>query len=107
MSMMPSALTSRLALDTVSGAARCVFGVTAMTPEGQFCGLVSAQVIRWTLSVPMLVRALVPAKVKATVDVGTLCQLLKAAVRASIARCSESGDKPPAQVGLPLLQLLM
>src|SRR6267142_1584360 len=55
----------------------------------------------------MFVTELVPAYPNAIVDVGTFCQVLNAAVIPSIARCSVSGDTPPAQVGLPLLQLLM
>src|SRR6267143_1347365 len=35
------------------------------------------------------------------------CQALNAAVRPSIARCRVSGETPPTQVGLPLLQLLI
>src|SRR5947209_1527729 len=107
MSTRPSLLTSRFVLVSVSGAASEKFGVTAMTPTGQLFGFVSAQVIMWTLSVPMFVCVVVPAKAKAIFEVGTACQALKAVVIPSIARCRVIGETPPTQVGLPLLQLLV
>src|SRR5258706_7376962 len=105
MSMMPSALRSRFEDVRVRSKIRCEFGVVATTPVGQLVLPPSAHVIRCTLSMPIVVTGLVPANVKATRDVGTFCQVVKAAVMASVARCSVNGETPPTQLGLPLLQL--